>query len=89
MNAVVLAHGLAHGGRAGAKAALAAFWRRASDAALMSPLQPSPLDRLTRNHALDTSPAFVALDLVTRMFSPYQFNPANYNPLRDILAETD
>ncbi len=88
MNAVVLAHGLAEGGRDGAKTALAEFWRRISRSALLSPLQPSPLDRLTRNHSLDTSPAFVMLDLVTRMLSPYQFNPANYNPLRDILAET-
>ena len=88
MNAVVLAHGLAEGGRDGAKAALAEFWRRISGAALLSPLQPSPLDRITHNHSLASSPAFVMLDLVTRMLSPYQFNPANFNPLRDILAAT-
>jgi NTE family protein len=88
MNAVVLAHGLAEGGRDGAKAALADFWRRISRSALMSPLRPSPLDRLARNHSLETSPAFALLDLATRTLSPYQFNPANYNPLRDILAET-
>jgi NTE family protein len=87
MNAVVLAHGLAEGGRDGAKASLADFWQRISRSALFSPLQPSPIDRLTRNHSLETSPAFVMLDLVTRTLSPYQFNPANYNPLRDILAE--
>jgi NTE family protein len=87
MNAVVLAHGLAEGGRDGAKASLADFWRRISRSALFSPLQPSPLDRLARNHSLETSPAFVMLDLATRTLSPYQFNPANYNPLRDILAE--
>ena len=28
------------------------------------------------NHALENSPAFLVLDLVTRLFSPYQFNPA-------------
>jgi len=27
-------------------------------------------------------------DLVTRLFSPYQFNPFNYNPLRQVLTET-
>ena len=27
-------------------------------------------------------------DLVTRLFSPYQFNPFNYNPLRRVLIET-
>jgi NTE family protein len=27
-------------------------------------------------------------DLVTRLFSPYEFNPFNYNPLRQVLIET-
>ena len=27
-------------------------------------------------------------DLVTRLLSPYQFNPFNYNPLRQVLTET-
>ena len=27
-------------------------------------------------------------DLVTRLFSPYQLNPFNYNPLRQVLTET-
>jgi hypothetical protein len=26
--------------------------------------------------------------LPNRLFSPYQFNPFNYNPLRQVLAET-
>ena len=88
MNAVVLAHGLTQGGREGAKRALANFWRRISQSALFSPLQPTLLDRLTHNHSLESSPAFIAFDLVTRLLSPYQFNPLNYNPLRSILRET-
>ena len=28
------------------------------------------------------------LDVVTRLFSPYQLNPFNYNPLRQVLTET-
>jgi NTE family protein len=35
-----------------------------------------------------TPPAFMLFDLVTRLFSPYQLNPFNYNPLRQILTET-
>jgi hypothetical protein len=27
-------------------------------------------------------------ELVTRLFSPYQLNPFNYNPLRQVLTET-
>jgi NTE family protein len=86
MNAAVLAYGLTEGGREGARQALARFWRRVSQAAVLSPLQPSLWDRLTGNHAIGNSPAFLALDLVTRLFSPYQFNQLNYNPLRDVLA---
>jgi NTE family protein len=37
---------------------------------------------------LDSSPVFVAMDLMTRVFSPYDLNPRGFNPLRDILAES-
>ena len=57
MNATVLAYGFATGGRDGARAALAAFWRRVSRAAISSPLQPSWLDRVLANHSLRFSPA--------------------------------
>src|SRR3546814_14831659 len=36
---------------------------------------------------LDDSPAFVALDFTMRALSPYQFNPFNYNPLREVLED--
>jgi NTE family protein len=85
MNAAVFTYGYAMSGRAGAKAALAGFWRRISQAAMMSPLQPSWLDRMMGNHALQFSPAFAMADLMTRLFSPYEFNPMNQNPLREVL----
>jgi NTE family protein len=88
MNAVVLASGLSAGGRAGAKKALADFWRAVAQAAAFSPLQPTPFDRLTGNRALEASPPFVFFDLLTRLFSPYQLNPLNYNPVRDVLDAT-
>jgi NTE family protein len=88
MNAAVLAYGLTEGGREGAKRALANFWRHISHSALFSPLQPSPIDRLLHNHSMENSPAFFMLDLMTRMLSPYQFNPMNYNPLRKVLEQT-
>jgi NTE family protein len=87
MNAVVLAYGLAEGGREGARQALTGFWRRIGHAAAMGPLQPSPVDRLLHNHALDHSPAFLMLDFMSRLFSPYQLNPANYNPLKHVLEQ--
>jgi NTE family protein len=88
MNAAVLAYGLAEGGKKGAQKALANFWRRVSHAAAFSPLQPSLLDRLTGSRSLEHSPAFLAFDLVTRLMSPYQFNPLNFNPLKGVLEQS-
>src|SRR5438552_2190386 len=59
MNATVLAYGLAVGGRAGARNALADFWRRVAYLASLSPLQPSAFDRLMGVQSLETSPAFI------------------------------
>jgi NTE family protein len=88
MNAAVFAYGLSQGGREGAKKALANFWRRVSHAAAFGPLQPTALDRLFGNKSLEYSPAFMIFDIMSRVLSPYQFNPLNYNPLRDVLAES-
>ncbi len=85
MNAVVLAHGLTVGGRDGAKQALAEFWRNVSEVGKTTLLQPSWYDRLAHNHGLEHSPAFFFFDMLTRVLSPYQFNPLNYNPLKSIL----
>ncbi|MBV8534802.1 MAG: patatin-like phospholipase family protein, partial [Alphaproteobacteria bacterium] len=85
MNAAVTAYGLTVGGRDGARAALAVFWRRISDAAPLSPLRPSPFDKLLDRHSMDSNPAFLFFDLMTRVLSPYQFNPFDFNPLRDVL----
>jgi NTE family protein len=88
MNAAVFAYGLAEGGRDGAKKALANFWRRVSHAAAFGPLQPTPLDRAFGNKSLENSPAFMIFDILSRVLSPYQFNPLNYNPLKNVLAES-
>jgi NTE family protein len=88
MNAAVFADGWAQAGSAGARTALETYWRRVSRAAALSPLQRSPLDRLMGRWSLDTSPAYLAIDLMTRVFSPYDLNPLGLNPLRAILAES-
>ncbi len=88
MNAAVLADGWVAGGADGARTALDNFWRRVSRAAAFSPLQRSPLDRVMGRWTLDTSPAYVFMDLVSRVLSPYALNPLDFNPLRRILAES-
>jgi NTE family protein len=88
MNAAVLADGWTEGGVEGARASLEKYWRRVSRAAAFSPLQRSPLDRLMGRWTLDTSPAYIAMDLMSRLLSPYDLNPLGLNPLREILAES-
>ena len=88
MNAAVLVDGWSRGGADGARAALDTYWQRVSRAAAFSPLQRSPLERLTGRWTLDTSPAYLAIDLMSRVFSPYDLNPMGFNPLRQILAES-
>jgi NTE family protein len=88
MNAALVADGWMQGGAEGARAALDAYWRRVSHAAAFSPLQRSPLDRLMGRWTLDTSPAYVVMDLMARVLSPYDLNPLGFNPLRDILTDS-
>jgi NTE family protein len=88
MNAAVLADGWTEGGAKGARGALDTYWERVSDAARFSPLQRSPADRLMGKWTLDTSPAYLTMDLMSRIFSPYFLNPFGFNPLRKILAES-
>jgi NTE family protein len=87
MNAAALADGYAAHGREGGRAALEKFWRSVADAAAMSPFQRGPLDVLLGRWSLDHSPVFIGLDLVSRMFSPYDLNPSGANPLKTILDQ--
>lgn len=70
MNAVLLASGLARGGADEARAVLERFWFRVSEAAHQSRL-------------ISSNPI---LSQLTSQLSPYQFNPFDLNPLRDILT---
>ena len=70
MNAAVLVDGHAKGGAAGARAALETFWRRVSEAARFSPLRRVPLDVILGRWTLDSSPIYVAMDLMSRLVEP-------------------
>jgi NTE family protein len=88
INAVVLAHGLTIGGRAEAKKALAQFWRNVSTIARSSFIFPSLLDKMTGRFGLDYSAGYLFTNALCQFVSPYQFNPLNLNPLRDLLRDT-
>jgi NTE family protein len=72
VNAVVTAYGLLQGGRDGAREALRNFWTEVGQKSLLTPMMTLP-------------GADLHFDLWTQLFSPYQFNPLNLNPLRNLL----
>ncbi|WP_119418405.1 patatin-like phospholipase family protein [Desertibaculum subflavum] len=86
MNAAVLASGHASGDRQGARAALDAFWGEIGREATWSLIQRTPLDRLFGNWRIDNSPGYIAMDMLGRVFSPYQL-PDGLNPLKDVLEK--
>jgi NTE family protein len=88
MNAAVFVDGWMRDGAEGARKALDGYWRLVSRAAAFSPLQRSPLDRLMGRWTLDTSPGYAVMNMMARLFSPYDLNPLGLNPLRRILTET-
>lgn len=90
MNAVVLADGFEAGGRRSAQDALEQFWRRVSDAAQTSPFQRDLWSRIHGDWRLDQSPSYLFFDHLSRVFSPYELNPMNINPLSDVIrAQVD
>lgn len=88
INACVLAQGLVKDGPAGAKAALAGFWRQLSElgAAAFNPYQTAPYQALTRAWNLDWAPASLWLDVLAQFVSPYQLNPLGHNPLGELIG---
>ncbi len=87
MNGAILVNGFAKGGYKGAREALEKFWSRVSEMGSFSPVQQTPLDRAFNGWNLDASPVYTAYDIAARIFSPYQANPLNYNPLRQVMEE--
>jgi NTE family protein len=86
MNAAVLAWGWTQGGRDGAREALAAFWQSVSEAGMrFSPYKGLSWASKAGVDSLDNSLAFFFMDASTRLLSPYQLNPWNFNPLRQVL----
>ena len=87
INGAVMIDGLMEGGREGAKKQLEQLWRRVSEAAAWSPWQKAPASELFTGWDMDYSPAYQWFDIMSRIVSPYMFNPLNINPMRDILGD--
>jgi NTE family protein len=85
MNAVMLADGLARGGTEEARKRLADFWQAASIDGKLPALQRSVVDRLFSFLPFEGSPVPTWFDALSRFLSPYDLNPLNINPLKDLI----
>ncbi|MEQ1732884.1 MAG: patatin-like phospholipase family protein [Bacteroidia bacterium] len=87
MNAAITVYGMHKNGNKGAIDLLEQFWKRVSDASKYSIMQPSWLDNALYPGGMDFSPGYQFFNMFTNILSPYQFNPSDVNPLRDILLD--
>jgi NTE family protein len=87
LNAVMLADGLARGGREEARKRLADFWRGASKDGNLPRVQRAVIDRLFSFFPFEGSPVAAWLDVLSQFLSPYDFNPLNINPLKELIEK--
>jgi NTE family protein len=86
VNAVTLAYGLHIGGPDKAKELLEQLWKQISKYGSYL-FKPAAWDQTMNFGNLNYSPAYMWFNSMQQAFSPYQLNPFNYNPLRDVLLE--
>lgn len=88
LNGAALKSGLLEDGRAGAKAKLEWLWKEigamdnAALPAWMTGITPASVSK-----AMELSPAFMTVDIMSRLSSPYQFAALLPNPLERIVKE--
>src|SRR5262245_38400247 len=79
VNAVALASGLMEDGRGGARAKLRAVWEAVAKTGVPDLVRLNPwLAGLSRSNTLAQ---------VASLFSPYEFNPLGFDPLRRLLED--
>jgi len=81
MNAVVYAYGKLKGNE-GAREALHNFWKAISDAG-----QKYAMPRMPWDLGIKDNPIQDMMKSMLSAYSPYQLNPMNFNPLRDVLEQ--
>jgi NTE family protein len=85
ISAVTLADGLVRGGPQEARKRLADIWRAVSSNGDLSELQRTVTQRLLSFVPYEGSPAQAWIDVLSRFWSPYDFNPLNINPLKAVI----
>lgn len=89
MNALAFVQGIQEGGPEGARQKLHDFWQAISKAGtFFSPVRGNPVERFLGLGSGENPFSYFLFDSMTRLFSPYQFNPLDINPLRTVLEDT-
>jgi len=83
INGVMLADGLAASGPDEARKRLSDFWRSASVGGDLLPVQRAIVEKLFSLLPMPGAPSFFSA--WSGFFSPYDFNPLNINPLKDLI----
>lgn len=86
VNAVTCAYGLHIGGPQKAKELLEELWRKVALTGSFL-FKPGIFDQLYGGGDIHNSPGFVMFNTISQFLSPYNFNPLNYNPLRNVLED--
>jgi NTE family protein len=94
MNAVVMAEGFIEGGMEGARRQLRQFWEQVASDNRFNPDQTGVMRHvfgfwpgMQMFHQAAESFGYTVADVVSRISSPYDLNPLDYNPLRDALED--
>ena len=85
VNAVTCAYGLHVGGPKVAKQLMEQLWRKIAQSGSL--FKPSGFDKFFSGGDIYNSAGYMMFNNMTQYLSPYNFNPFNYNPLRDILTD--
>lgn len=84
VNAVTCAYGLHTGGPQKAKELLEELWRKIALSGSFL-FKPGIFDKVYGNGDIYNSAGYMWFNAISQVLSPYNFNPFNYNPLKDIL----
>jgi NTE family protein len=85
ISAVMLTDGLTRGGPAEARKRLADVWRAISINGGLPAAERAVIDRVLSFLPFQGSPAQTLFDAWSQFWSPYDLNPLNINPLKDVI----
>ncbi len=87
MNAVAFAEGFARDGAAGARSCLRRFWEGVAHSSRLGPTANAPWSTFFDPFNLYKQASAAWMSTFLRNTSPYDVNPLNLNPLRDVVDE--